>query len=365
MNPPRPPVASPQNSVSTLNSVSTQSHELRCSSGPQADSSSSTRRQCLKRLMATSGATAAIGANLLFLGLPGCIGSANPTATPDAVWGRMGFSEGRLTKPRAIAISPQDELYIVDIMGRIQVFDADGTFLRGWRTPEIKQGKPTGLGFSQDGNLLVADTHYFRMLVYSPSGELDDSRTIGGEHGDAPGQFHFVTDIVQDQRNHFFIGQYGQIDHIQEFAPDGTYIQTFGSQGGLPGEFSRPQCLKLDAQGLLWVADACNHRVQVFDVSSGGTPKLVHLWGTPGAGPGQLQYPYGLVFDTDGTVLIAEYGNHRVQRLDQEGRSLEMWGGPGKEAGQFNSPWALAIDSQRRLHVLDSLNHRVQRFQLG
>ncbi len=33
-------------------------------------------------------------------------------------------------------------------VGKVQVFDADGNYLRGWRTPEIEHGKPVGLGMA-------------------------------------------------------------------------------------------------------------------------------------------------------------------------------------------------------------------------
>ena len=90
------------------------------------------------------------------LATPGCVPRKEGEREPDLIWGRRGLSDGRLLKPRAVTISPTDELYIVDMTGRIQVFDGDGNFQRGWRTPAIKQGKPTGLGWSNDGNLLVA-----------------------------------------------------------------------------------------------------------------------------------------------------------------------------------------------------------------
>ncbi len=298
--------------------------------------------------------------------LPGCVPQSGVGALPDLVWGRRGLSDGRLMKPRAMVIGPQDLLYVVDMTGRIQVFDRDGNYLRGWRTPLIKQGRPTGLGFARDGTLLVADTHYFRVLFYSPTGELDESRSIGGEHGDDPGQFHFVTDVAEDNRGHFFIGQYGQVDRIQEFDPAGKFLRYWGTQGSGPGEFSRPQALLFDQDNLLWVLDACNHRVQVFDVlADTAEPKLVDMWGEAGAAIGQLQYPYGLDFDADGTLLIAEFGNHRIQRFSRTGEPLEVWGQVGTAEGQFSSPWALGIDSQRALHVLDTMNHRMQRFPLA
>lgn len=293
----------------------------------------------------------------------GCVPQSVSRREPDLVWGKRGFGEGRFQKARAITISPNDQLYIVDKMGRIQVFDADGRYLRGWNTPAITQGKPTGLGWSKDDRLLVADTHYFRMLVYTPQGELESDRTIGGQLGSQPGQFAFVTDVAQDHRGHFLIGEYGQNDRIQEFDSDGGFLRQWGVQGNLPGQFSRPQGLAVDSAGHLWVADACNHRVQVFDLS-GPKVQLLRIWGSQGDQAGQLHTPYAVLIDRDDTVLICEYGNHRVQRFSVDGKSLEMLGGHGRGPGSFLHPWGIALDSQRRLHVLDTENFRVQRFRV-
>src|SRR5687768_14682389 len=93
--------------------------------------------------------------------LAGCDEDTTSTGKHDKTWGRRGLAAGWLQKPRAIAIDAQDRLFIVDMTARIQVFTADGEYLRGWRTPEFKNGKPSGLSFAKDGNLLVADTHYY------------------------------------------------------------------------------------------------------------------------------------------------------------------------------------------------------------
>ena len=307
---------------------------------------------------------ATVGAAVGLSALAGCVPQTGAARLPDLVWGRRGVaSDGLLFKPRAMTINEKDHIYIVDLTGRVQVFDPDGKFLRGWRTPAIEQGKPLGLAMGKDGGVIVSDTHYFRVLFYSRNGELDESRTIGGVNGDEPGQFQFVTDTIQAANGHYFVGHYGQSDRIQEFDPAGKFIRGWGTQGSEPGQFSRPQTLLFDKDGLLWIADACNHRIQVFNVD-GPQPKLERIWGSVGAAPGQLQYPYGMDFDFDGTLLIAEFGNHRVQRFSPDGKSLEVWGSAGKSPGQFTNPWALIVDSKRRLHVLDTMNHRVQRFQL-
>lgn len=303
-------------------------------------------------------------ASLSLLTWSGCVPSFEGQKKPDLIWGRRGFADGRLNTPRAMTIDSKDQLYIIDKTAHLQVFSPDGDYQRGWHTPEFKNGKPLGMTMGNDGGLVVADTHYFRVLFYSLDGQLDQSRTIGGESGDEPGQFNFVTDVVQRSNGNYCVGQYGQVDLIQEFDPTGKFIRRWGNQGSGPGEFSRPQTLVLDENGLLWIADACNHRIQVFDLEP-KVPRLVKVWGSAGAERGQLKCPYGMDFDHDGTLLIAEYENHRIQRFSRDGESLEIWGTPGKEPGQFLNPWALIVDSKRRLHVLDSHNNRIQRFRLS
>jgi sugar lactone lactonase YvrE len=241
---------------------------------------------------------------------------------------------------------------------RIQVFDADGIFIRAWKTPESRNGRPTGLSVGADGNLMVADTHYFRVLTYSPVGEL--LATLGGTLGQGPGEFGFVTDVIRDTSGNYFVSEYGEYDRIQKFTPDGKFILEWGGHGSEPGQFLRPQHLELDEQGHLWVADACNHRIQVFD----GEGKQVAMWGTQGRELGQLQYPYCLSLDGEGHIYICEFGNHRVQKLTLDGKPVAHWGQEGRRPGQLFNPWALVLDSQGRVHVLDSNNHRVQRIVL-
>jgi sugar lactone lactonase YvrE len=276
------------------------------------------------------------------------------------VWGRRGVAQGRLQKPRALAIDGADHLYIVDMTARIQVFDTDGNYLRGWRTPTCQNGRPSGLSMGRDGLLLVADTHYFRMLCYTPDGQLLADRTIGGTPGREPGQFGFVTDAAQDSHGNIYIAEYGTHDRVQKFSPTGKFLLEWGAHGAQPGQFVRPQNLAIDRLDQIWVADACNHRIQVFD-SRG---RLLRCWGMPGRAPGALYYPYDLALDHRGHLYVCEFGNHRVQKFTLEGRSLGCWGSNGRGDGQLHNPWGLVCDRQGRVHVLDTNNHRVQRIRL-
>lgn len=294
--------------------------------------------------------------------MAGCSQNSARSALPDFVFGQRGFTDGRFQTPRAIAIDSNDFIYVADKAGRIQKFDTSGRFLLGWRTPEIERGKPTGLSIDSDGSVVVSDTHYYRFLFYTPEGELVEDRTIGGKFGTAPGEFAFVTDIVRAPWGEWFCGEYGEADRIHRYSAGGQYLDVLGEHGSEPLQFNRPQSLNIDSEGLLWVADSSNHRIQVIDWRE-KQAKSVAILGERGSAPGQLCFPHGLTLARDGTLIVSEYGNHRVQHLQPNGSPISAWGGPGRAPGQLNEPWATAIDSKDRVYVVDSKNNRVQRFR--
>ena len=318
------------------------------------------RRQFLQIAGASLAATGS-------LTVPGCVATTGG-AMADLIWGSYGFSEGKFIKPRAISIDEDDQLYIVDTTGRIQVFDRDGQYLRHWKTPDTENGRPTGMGFCsarQDPGgqpkLLVADTHYYRVLVYDLQGRRIDRQTIGGQSGGGPGQFAFLTDVAVDDDGFRYVGEYNASDRIQKFDPDGRFVCSWGGTGYEPGQFLRPQSLMVLDQ-TLYIADACNHRIQRFDIRP-DVPRLIDVWSEPGSDPGQVFYPYGLDRLPDGSIVVLEYRNNRLQRFDANGHSLGLLGSAGYGPGQLNNPWGVVVDSRGMLHVLDSNNHRVQRFE--
>lgn len=298
------------------------------------------------------------------------------TGKLERIWGKRGVADGHLQKPRAAAIDEHDRIYIVDMLARIQVFDTDGNLLRKpQRTPEFRVGKPTGLSIDPEGNLMVADTHYYRVLRYSPEGELLTDRTIGGTKGQGEGEFGLVTDAVVDSKGNTYVSEYGDFDRIQKFSPEGKFLLQWGGHGEERGQFRRPQNMAIDDQDRIWVVDACNHRVQVFDTEG----NCLEMWGSYGNELGQLSYPYDIILTAD-TVYICEFGNHRIQKFelnvakrpsektpgawDENGQgreSLGSWGEAGHGDGKLHNPWAMVRDSRGRIHVIDTNHHRVQR----
>src|SRR5262249_15246075 len=154
-------------------------------------------------------------------------------------------------KPRAAAIDPKDRLFIVDFTARIQVFDCDGQYLGPtWTTPDYRNGRPSGLSIDRDGNLIVSDSHYHCIRIYSPEGV--ELRKIGGDN--AGFELDYVADAVQDADGYFYIAEAGvQLDRITKVNQKGQLVQRWGSHGTEPGQFQRIRALALGPDGNLYV----------------------------------------------------------------------------------------------------------------
>jgi len=276
--------------------------------------------------------------------------SCSPSKPPEAASpirtiGGPGSDDGRFATPRATAWDPRGFLYVVDKTARIQKFDAAGKYLGGWSTPESEKGRPTGLTVDPKGELLVADTHYHRVLRYSSEGTL---LSQFGAEGSGPGQFLYPTSIAIGPDGSLFVSEYGGSDRIQVFTPEGKLLRSWGSYGKAPGQFDRPQSIAISGDRV-YVADAANHRIQVFTID--GT--LVASWG-------DLKYPYSVSLDAKGDVLVAEYGRHRVLKFAPDGTRLAVAGQPGTGPADLNTPWSAVPIGGDRIAIVDSGNHRIQ-----
>jgi len=285
----------------------------------------------------------------------GCGGSAG---VPELVWGKRGVQDGQLVKPRAIAIGADDRVYLVDWTARIQAFDRDGKHLGvSFTTPDYRNGRPSGLSVDHEGNLVVSDSHYSYVRVYSPEGK--QIKVFGGSSGPEPGKLAYVSDALCDKDGNFYVSEFGDNHRISKFDPDGKFIQCWGEPGSKIGQFARIRAMTLGPDGNLYVADVCNHRIQVFTTDG----KFVRAFGSAGDKLGELSYPHDVACSSGTTpyLYVVEFGNCRVQKFTLTGESVGVWGSVGRGPGQLCSPWGIAVDSRGRVHVVDSLNDRIQR----
>lgn len=341
------------------------------------------------------GAPAALA--LLLCSVPACSRSANTGETRPLdvhrVLCEVGPSPGQISYPRGLDFDGQ-YLWIVDKSARVQRLDPqNGRCVGGWTMPEYLLGKPTGITVGVDaagkGLVYVPDTHYHRVVIYEMPPAAPEGTSVRevflpaqppvvaqfGEYGNGDGQFVYPTDVAvlkdpaKGTVQRIYVSEYGGNDRISIWEPDadGKYhfrfaFGTFGSgSSGDDIQFNRPQSIDLitlNGTTELLVADACNHRIGRFTLEG----KLIAWMGsveTVGDGPGQFKYPYGIFPVGDGTALVAEFGNNRIQHIDLiTGKGLGSYGGAGRLPGQLINPWAVTVNGDE-VFVLDSQNNRI------
>ncbi|MHC4574503.1 MAG: ABC transporter permease subunit [Planctomycetota bacterium] len=294
------------------------------------------------------------------LSVVGCDDKSYATGGPKVLhaFGQTGRGRSEFIYPRAIDMASDGSLFVVDKTGRIQNLTSKGQFLNVINMPLTEVGYPAGITIAPDGNLYVADTHYHRVVIFSPDGKLVDEF---GQFGQSAGCFIYPTGVVFAPDGRIFVSEYGGNDRISVFNRQRDFLYCFGTPGTETGQLARPSALCVDnARECLYVADACNHRIAIYSFEG----KLLGYIGTAGRAPGQLRYPYDLALLSDGTLVVCEYGNNRLQLFSPDGRSLAVYGSPGRRSGQLAYPWGVAVDARRRAFVVDAGNNRIQVWQL-
>lgn len=190
-------------------------------------------------------------------------------------------------------------------------------------------GQFYGIDVGASGRVYLADSINRRVLVLGPDGTLlrtlgtsSGSETLGGLSGDlrdvlvdeAAGRL-YVSDALQNQ--------------VEAFALDGTPLFHVGGEGSGEGQLVGPRQLALGPDGLLWVAEYGNYRVQAFDPAT-GAPRGVRPAPAPERPPGQLGQPRDVAVDpATGDVWVADSWNQRFCRFAADGTHEGCWGGRG------------------------------------
>jgi YYY domain-containing protein len=119
-----------------------------------------------------------------------------------------------------------------------------------------------------------------------------------------------------------------------------------------PGRVQQPRGVAASAEGEVLVADFGNHRIQLF----GPDLTFVRAFGTRGDLPGQFKEPGDVAVGPSGEIFVADTWNHRVQVFNKEGKYLREW------AAGFYGPRGIGVDAQGHVYVVDTGNNRIVRF---
>jgi DNA-binding beta-propeller fold protein YncE len=127
-------------------------------------------------------------------------------------------SPGTFTRPTNVAVGPNGDVYVSDTLnGRIQIFDADGTFLSTFGKPgdgPADFARPKGIAIDSDGHIWVADADQNRVKVFDRKGQLC---AFFGEYGYFPGQFALPSGITIDKNNRVVVAEQVLNGRLQVF----------------------------------------------------------------------------------------------------------------------------------------------------
>lgn len=305
---------------------------------------------------------------LLLLLTLGCgQSSAPPLPVREVNYWSMPPAGPKVPAPRSVATGENGEVIVLDNAGRVLIFNAAGQLLRHWWMPDFEIGRPEGVCLLKDNRIAVADTHYHRVIFFDQqgkvlsmlSGDQDPEHRLNTVHpGTGPGQFIYPVTITQDNRENLYVAEYGSNDRVQKFSPHGQWLLAFGSFGTGAGQFQRPSGMAWH-DGKIYVADAINHRIQVFS-DDGAFLGILDDDGRPLV----LKFPYDLALGPKQLLYVVEYGSGRVTAITITGHLVGRYGRPGGGAGQFSTPWGLAIDDHKRLRIADTGNRRIVELKL-
>jgi DNA-binding beta-propeller fold protein YncE len=321
-------------------------------------------------------------------------------------WGSQGSGQGQFNKPTGVAVDPNGNVYVTDRdNARVQIFDSNGNWLQtvttidpggpilhAFQSPEdiaigggfawvadsgrqqllgfptyLNSGKgvlsavnlstPTGVAFDSGANLIwVTDTGpgFTDVKRYDLQGGLQATTTVPGTT--------FLSDVTTDSAGSLWVMD-SATSQLHKWYPVGGWNPEFGGTGTDPGQFNSPGALAAGFGGELIVADTGNHRIQ--RMSTIGV--AVDLWSDNRRG--RYLLPSGIEWVDGGInegIYVVDTGLSRIQVIDYQGAFLDDWGAgttvaSGDPALLF--PLDIAKDSFGNLFVADTVDNRIVQYQ--
>ena len=217
----------------------------------------------------------------------------------------------------------------------IVIFDPDGNYIGSWGLSAIEN--PHGI-FIEDDIVYITDREDSVCLKYTLDGKPLQILGDRGVHSDtgcevpgtlvprAAGPFNYPTEMVPSPSGDIYVSDGYRNARVHRFSADGQLKSSWGQPGkGGTNEFHLVHSMMVGADGLLYVCDRENNRVQIFDADG----EYLNMWT-------DLLRPMDISQDKDGVFCISEGGNDarqghtedtdsRISLMNNKGELLARW----------------------------------------
>ena len=179
---------------------------------------------------------------------------------------RASYPNWELGAVSGVAVGANGTIYVIQRGNKadpILVFDRQGRLLRSWGNGDFIL--PHSLRLDSFGNVWAIDAGASKVMKYSSTGKK--LLTIAVEPvPDNGSPFRGATDVAFAPNGHAFISDgYGNA-RILEYTADGKKVRAWGHAGTGPAEFQLPHGVQISRNGIVFVADRENGRIEKFDL---------------------------------------------------------------------------------------------------
>ncbi len=254
--------------------------------------------------------------------------------------------------PRAasqLRFAPDGSLLLIDPeMARILRLDAEGRLLgRIDGGSVLSLLRPMQLAFEPEGDFWVSDGDAGRLYRFSAEGRPRGSLI------DAEGEtlaFNAPRGVAVDARGQIYVADSELGQRIQVLGPDGSIRASWRRAGPSGDPLRGLQGLALGARGGLFALDhhASYYRssASIYRFSEEGEAEA--RFGPHGQASGALRHPTDLTALPDGSLLVADRENARLQRFDAWGGFLE-----GRDLPSDFRPVSADRSADGRIYAVD------------
>lgn len=288
-------------------------------------------------------------------------------ATPDDLAGAPDLRAVDLAQPDPgdMARDPRPDYVPGVIVSTLAGDEAPG--ITDGTGPTARFANPTGLAFDVDGSLLVSDYDSWRLRRVTPAGVVTtliaSEPAFSGPYGVTVSTTGLIVVGTDFSKKGIKDNTSGTLWAILPSLPPQPLLEGLGRPRGLAALFG----------GLIFVTDRLNHTVGVYNPVDGSMTILAGVPGQAGFADGKgsearFSSPGGCAALPDGSVLVADYSNHRVRRVTLAG-DVTTYAGDGnadtvdadqKTAARFVYPGDLAVDAAGNVFVTDRGDLRVR-----
>lgn len=266
----------------------------------------------------------------------------------------------------------------MDAQGQVKTISGQtgNGFLNGtWA--EALFNLPFALAIGNQNQIYVADTNNHALRVIQPDNKvitLAGSGDPGAEDGKA-GTFNWPGGLAMEPQGGLYIAD--RLNHrIRYLKADGQVATVPLLPGTREPALKEPVGLAHSAEGLLYIADSLNHRIRQLNPTTGVLKTLAGDgtagWQDGAGATAQFNTPFGVALDNEEHLFVVDRGNNRIRMIELKTGVVSTIAGDGTGGlkdgsgaqAQFKVPFGIAFKAPHDLLVADYGNHAIRRLQL-